>query len=222
MRIKRILSILLVILPISFAETSWSQPESYPCDTQLPSLKKTKNEIMENGGIWGLFEHTKILRHESSKAIQLDSKIQQLIWLLNYLCKTVNGVPLNELANYLTKNLKEKSKSQFRKELIILGKSEAEIDLWFDFHDLSIKNEIRKLNINSIGHSIQKSVLIINQYNQLAQEIEQSPNREQVQRVDNLYLKIEQLQSSDSYLALALKETSQVPRWDLDESTGGS
>ncbi len=172
--------------------------------------------------MWGLFERYKVLREESSKAIQLDSKIQQLVWLLGYLCDTVEGVPLNDLANYLAENLKEKSKPQFKKELIILGKSEAEIDIWFTFSDISLKNETRKLNVGTLRDSIQKSLPLIHKYKRLAEEIEQSPNKKQIERVGNLYQEIEQLESSDSYLAQALRETSQVPHWDIDESTGGS
>ena len=65
--------------------------------------------------MWGLFELDKELRKESSKAMQLDSKIQQLVWLLDYLCNTAEGVPLNELATYLTKNLKRKKQTAVQK-----------------------------------------------------------------------------------------------------------
>lgn len=172
--------------------------------------------------MWALFENSKILQEKSSKAIQLDSKIQQLIWLLDYLCQTVEGVPLNELANYLAANLKEKSKSQFKKELMILGKTEEEIDLWFVFSDVSLKNETRKLDLETVYNSMQKSLLLLHQYKALANEVTQSPHEKQIQSVDNLYQNIEELESSDPYLAKALLETSQVPHWDIDESTGGS
>jgi hypothetical protein len=223
MRIKPVLFFLFcVYLHTVFIGTAWSQAPAQKCRSELSPLKKTKNTIIGEGGIWGLFERYKVLRGESSKAIQLDSKIQQLVWLLSYLCETVEGVPLNELAVYLTENLKEKSKPQFKKELIILGKSEAEIDIWFVFSDISLKNETRKLNVGTIYNSIQKALPLIHQYQRLAEEIEQSPNTNQIKTVNNLYQKIEQLESSDSYLAQALLETSQVPHWDIDESTGGS
>ena len=111
------------------------------------TVSTKKNQKCNHWRWWhvGSFEHNKVLQEKSSKAIQLDSKIQQLVWLLSYLCQTTEGVPLNELATYLTKNLKEKNKSQFKQELIILGKTEAEIDLWFVFSDVSIKNEDPKI-----------------------------------------------------------------------------
>lgn len=172
--------------------------------------------------MWAVFEGHKMLRMESSKSIQLDSKIQQLVWLLNYLCETIEGVPFNELASYLNENLKEKSKPQFKQELIILGKTEAEIDIWFTFSDISLKNKTRKLNAETIYNSIQKAAPLIQQYKRLTEEIEQSPNIKQIESVDKLYRVIDQLESSDSYIAQALLETSQVPHWDIDESTGGS
>lgn len=172
--------------------------------------------------MWGIFERHKALREKSNKAIQLDSKIQQLVWLLDYLCSTAEGVPLNELATYLTENLKEKSKPQFKKELIILGKSEAEIDLWFVFSEISLKNKTRKLNMETVYTSIQKALPLLLKYKALAKKVDQSPNEKQIGNVDALYQEIERLKSSDSYLAQALHETSQVPHWDVDESTGGS
>lgn len=202
--------------------TAWSQAPVPKCQEELSSLQKTKNSIIEEGGLWGLFERDQALRDKSSKAIQLDSKIQQLVWLLDYLCETAEGVPFNELATYLTDNLKTKSKADFRKELVILGKSEAEIDIWFTFSEVSLKNKSRKLNRAMIDTSIQKAHPLVNQYKRLAEDIEASPNTQQIESVDNLFHKIEQLESSDTYLAQALHETSQVPHWDIDESVGGS
>jgi hypothetical protein len=56
----------------------------------------------------------------------------------------------------------------------------------------------------------------------LTEKIEKSQSEDQIENVDNLYRIIEQLETSDSNLAQALLETSQVPHWDVDESTGGS
>ncbi len=223
MRIKPVLFIsFCVCLHTTLIGTAWSQTQTQKCHSELSPLKKTKNAIIEEGGMWGLFERYKVLREESSKAMQLDFKIQQLVWLLSYLCETVEGVPLNELANYLTENLKDKSKPQFKKELIILGKTETEIDIWFTFSDFSLENENRKLNAGVIHNSIQKALPLLIKYKLIAEQIEHSQDKNLIESVDNLYQEIEQLESSDSYLAQALLETSQVPHWDIDESAGGS
>ena len=223
MRIKSPLILLFCFyLHATFIETAWSQTQTQRCDEKLSALEKTKSAIIGEGVMWALFERYKLFREESSKAMQLDFKAQQLIWLLDYLCKTIEGVPYNELADYLAKNLKEKSKPQFKNELVILGKTESEIDIWFAFSDISLTNKTRKLDIETIYISIQKAAPLIRQYKRLTEEIEQSQSTQQIEDVDNLYQEIEQLESSDSYLAQAMLETSQVPHWDVDESTGGS
>jgi len=223
MRIAPILFFLFcVYLLTPLIGTAWSQTQTQKCHDELSPLKKTKNAIIGDGGMWGVFERYKVLRDQSSKAMQLDSKIQELVWLLDYLCETIEGVPLNELATYLTESLKEKSKNQFKKELIILGKTETEIDIWFTFSDISLKNKTRKLNAETIGHSIRKALPLIHQYQRLAEGVGLSPDTKQIENVDNLYREIELLETSDSYLAQARLETSQVPHWDIDESTGGS
>ena len=223
MRNKSVLFLLVcVCLQMISIGTAWSETQSQKCHQQLSPLEKTKSAIIGEGGMWALFERYKIFREKSSQATQLDSKIQQLVWLLDYLCETVEGVPFNELANYLAENLKEKSKPQFKKELVILGKTEAEIDIWFVFSDISLKNKTRKLNTETIYNSIKKAAPLVQQYKRLTEDIEKSQSAKQVENVDNLYRAIEQLESSDSYLAQALLETSQVPHWDVDESTGGS
>jgi hypothetical protein len=223
MPIKSVLFLFLCAhFVIIFAGTARGQTSVQKCGDQLSPLTKIKEAIIGDGGMWGIFERHKALRNQSNKAIQLDSKVQQLVWLLDYLCTTTDGVPLNELATYLNENLKEKSKPLFKKELMVLGKSEAEIDLWFVFSEIALKNKNRKLNIETIYTSIQKAHPLLQKYKTLAEEVDQSPNEQQIENVDTLYQEIEQLESTDSYLAQALHETSQVPHWDIDESTGGS
>lgn len=199
-----------------------SEAPANPCQSQLVPLTQTKNAVIENGGIWALFERFKLHRSSSGKAVQLDSKVQQLVWLLDYLCETMDGVPLNDLATYVTENLKEKGKEEFKAELIILGKTLTEIDIWFAFADISLRNEHRKLNPAILRHSFKQALPLMLQYQALAEEVEQSPNTSQIENVDKLYRKIDQLEASDAYLIQALTETSQVPYWDIDESAGGS
>ncbi len=223
MRIKPVFFIIVsVCFQVAFSATGWGQSSIKQCRHQLSPLEKTKNAVIESGGMWALFERSKNLRAMSSKAVQLDSKVQQLVWLLDYLCATLKGVPLNDLATYVTQSLKEKSKTEFKKELLILGKSESEIKIWFAFSDISLNNEHRKLKGETIYQSIQKALPLLHKYQALAEKVKQSPEKSHLQSVDDLYREIVQLGSSDPYLAQALLETSQVPHWDIDESTGGS
>ncbi len=70
------------------------------------------------------------------KAVQLDSRINKVFFLLNYLCKTRNGIPFNDLATYISRSIAEKGEPAFKAELIIFGKTSKQIKGWFIFLNL--------------------------------------------------------------------------------------
>ena len=82
---------LFVCLQIMGIGTAWGHSPAQKCRTQLSPLVKTNNAINEDGDMWARFERDALLRLDSSKAMQLDSKVQQLVWkvtcvtLLRYL-----------------------------------------------------------------------------------------------------------------------------------------
>ena len=73
--------------------------------------------------------------------IDLDRKINSIIFHLKYLCDTLNGIPMNEVARYVRDGIEKKGENGFRKELIDLGKPKTEIDIWFKFTRFSLKNK---------------------------------------------------------------------------------
>ena len=130
---------------------------------------------------------------------------------------------MNEVARYVRDGINEYGEDNFRKELMILGKNEAEIKIWFEFTDFSLKNEERSLNLNTIFQSITNSAPFINLYVALAQKI----NRQEiddsiVKNVSELSSKIELFFETDSYMNQALTENKNIPYVDINESTGGS
>ena len=130
---------------------------------------------------------------------------------------------MNEVARYVRDGINEYGEDNFRKELIILGKNEAEIKIWFEFTDFSLKNEKRSLNLNTIFQSITNSAPFINLYAALAQKINQREIDDSiVKNVSELSSKIELLFKTDSYMNQALTENKNIPYVDINESTGGS
>lgn len=192
------------------------------CLKNLSSLKKKQDFVNQLGGFWGLFEQSPVLRDHSSKAFQLDSKINELIWIGNYLCETLEGVPPNGLARYINQHIKAKGKKQFRKELRALGISHGEIDEWFKFSDFTFETMNRKLDADSVNQSIDNAENYLDRYKELAEKIKASPSEEHLQRALELTRDINTLETEDANLALGLWETHQVPRWDFDGSVGGS
>ena len=81
---------------------------------QVLLLEKQKDDSLEGDGLWSLFEKSPVLRGHSIQAIKLDGIINETIVNLKYLCETANGVPLNELAVYVSQNIRKKGENEFR------------------------------------------------------------------------------------------------------------
>ena len=149
--------------------------------------------------------------------------VNSIIFHLEYLCDTLNGIPMNEVARYVRDGIQNKGKVGFTKELIILGKSESEIDIWFEFTRFSLKNNKRSLNLEFIFNSIKKSIPHINTYVSLAAKIDRNEIDETIpKQVAALAHKLDKLFENDKYLNKALVENANIPYVDINESTGGS
>ena len=193
------------------------------CHAQIKPLHLQRERVAQLDGMWGLFEKNRELQNNSVAAINLDRKVNSIIFHLEYLCETLNGIPMNEVARYVRDGINEYGEDNFRKELIILGKNEAEIKIWFEFTDFSLKNEERSLNLNTILQSITNSAPFINLYAALAQKINRREIDDSiVKNVSELSSKIELLFETDSYMNQALTENKNIPYVDINESTGGS
>ena len=173
--------------------------------------------------MWGYFERVPELRVHSVDAIQLDSRINKIIFALNHLCETKKGIPLNDLATYIAINLSKKGKKEFKSELLLLGKTPQQIKFWFDFYYYAQNHKSRTLNISKIRNALNQSTRFIERYNQLASGISQDePPKVILKKTQALNINIDKLLSQQPYLVQALDEISRVPYWDINESTGGS
>ena len=129
---------------VFFKDISYGNKEDIShCHAQIKPLHLQREQVAQLDGMWGLFEKNRELQGHSVIAINLDRKVNSIIFHLQYLCNTLNGIPMNEVARYVRDGIHKKGKEGFRKELIILGKSESEINIWFEFTRFSLKNENR-------------------------------------------------------------------------------
>jgi hypothetical protein len=198
------------------------------CHKNIIPLHMERERVAELDGIWGLFEKSSGLQGNSAIAIDLDKKINSIIFHLQYLCDTLHGIPMNEIARYVRDGIDAKGEESFHDELILLGKTEAEINIWFEFTRFSIKNKDRPLKLKSILKSINDSTHLIHTYASLGQKldrrkIEKSFKKISIKKeVKELSKNIENLFQSDSYLKQALTENARIPYYDINESSGGS
>ena len=220
LRTKNIFIFLQSILLTSFVSTVFASPS---CHELVAPLIKTNDSIALNGGLWGYFEKDPFLRKYSTQAIQLDSRINKVFFLLNYLCETKNGIPFNDLATYISRSIANKGEPAFKEELIILGKTSKQINSWFNFFMFAQSHRFRTLNLSTIQATINKAIPLINNYVSLEKNINQSNQSKVIlKNTGALRIKIDRFFLGDPYITQALDEISHVPYWDINESTGGS
>ena len=220
LRTKNIFMILQSILLTSFVSTVFASPS---CHELVAPLIKTNDSIALNGGLWGYFEKDPFLRKYSTQAVQLDSRINKVFFLLNYLCETKNGIPFNDLATYISRSIANKGEPAFKEELIILGKTSKQINNWFNFFMFAQSHRFRTLNSSTIRATINKAIPLINNYVSLEKNINQSIQSKVIlKNTGALRTKIDNFFLGDPYITQALDEISHVPYWDINESTGGS
>ena len=193
------------------------------CNESITQLLRSTDKIQLNGGLWENFEKDPILQKHSSQAIQLESRINKIFFTLNYLCKTKDGIPLNDLATYLSQSISEKGEAAFKEELINLGKTTQQIKNWFIFYKYAQNHRFRTLDSSLIQSTINRSIPLINNYTSMAKNINHAKSSESIfKKTLKLIDQIDAFLSSDLYINKALDEISHVPYWDINESTGGS
>jgi hypothetical protein len=211
--------LLLAISNITYANQS---PIS-KCHSQIVPLHQERDKVSQLDGIWGLFEKNGELQGNSVAAINLDRKINSIIFHLKYLCDTLNGIPMNEVARYVRDGIEKKGENGFRKELIDLGKPETEIDIWFEFTRFSLKNKERSLDLDSIVNSIKRAFPFVYSYVSIAEKIDNKKfDSSIIKNVKKLSSDIDIFFISDKFMNQALTENSNIPYVDINESSGGS
>ena len=221
---KGLILLTTLVLIITFKGITYgNKGDISGCHDQIKPLHLERERVAQLDGMWGLFEKNRELQSNSVIAINLDRKVNSIFFHLEYLCDTLNGIPMNEVARYVRDGINKYGEDSFRKELIILGKSEADITLWFKFTDFSLKNEERSLSLNTVFESIKNSAPFINSYVSLAKKINRHEFDDSiVKNASELSRKIELFFETDNYMNQALTENKNIPYVDINESSGGS
>ena len=192
------------------------------CLDKVKVLELKRNYAVSIGGMWGYFEKNFNLKKIPTEAIQIDSRINKLFFILSHICETQNGIPHTPLAIYLSKNISQKGEDQFKDELLVLGKTPEQINEWFDFYRYAESHASRTLLNSKIQKAIDQSTALIMRYVQLAKTI---PNENRLkdpsQKMKALVTDLDNLLTSQPYLRQALEETSHFLYWDISEGDLG-
>jgi hypothetical protein len=215
---------LILFIIFNLASSSWADPsEIFICHKQITPLKGLGEQVAELDGIWGLFQKSPELQDNSALSINLDKSVNSIIFHLEFLCDTVNGIPFDELSDYVSVSIAEKGEEKFKQELIILGKNEGQIKVWFEFSKFAVANRYRTLDLEKISRSIRLSHPLINSYLELAKRIDRKENiGTAIQEAKTLTGRIKKFFKTDPYISQAIHENAQIPYADWDENYGGS
>ena len=129
------------------------------CLKKVAALELKRDHAVTNGGIWGYFERNFTLNKIPAEALQVDSRINKIFFLLNHLCETQGGIPLTPLAIYVSKNISKKGEDKFKDELLVLGKTPQRIKEWFDFCEYSLSHASRILLHSEIQKAMDQLLL---------------------------------------------------------------
>lgn len=220
-RLLKITSLFLFILTLSSTTLIFANEKE--CLNEIDLLIKHKEKAQYDGGFWSLFEKSRELSSKSVVGLHLDKEVNQLISHLTHLCETLDGIPLNDLAMIIRDDLKLMSEEEYRKQLVILGKPNKEIDIWFKFYSFSLKHEHRTLDYPSVKETLNISKRLVSSYVKLYLDNQSKLNSEAFKiQVESLLDQISSFTKSNKNIVQAENELSQVPYWDIQESVGGS
>ena len=192
------------------------------CLDKVKELELKRNYAVSIGGMWGYFEKNFSLKKVPTEAIQIDSRINKLFFILNHLCETQNGIPLTPLAIYLSKNISKKGEDQFKNELLVLGKTPEQINEWFDFYRYAESHASRTLLNSKIQKAIDQSTALIMRYVKLTEaNPHEKRSKNPSQKIKVLVTDLDNLLTTQPYLSQALEETSHFLYWDISEGDLG-
>jgi hypothetical protein len=174
-------------------------------------LESKVEEIKGQGGIWGKFDQNYQVRNHATVTLKLDSKTMVLLVHLNYLCKTQNGVPLEEIAQILLPQLKAKGKQTLMEDLINLGHFEEEAEKLIAYVRFAESNLNRKLEFDRTIKTINESQTFINRLVEIFEKIGEVESEKVMSNSKVLINDIEKFIATNSYLVLADKEKSEIP-----------
>jgi hypothetical protein len=185
--------------------------EAQSCARLLHTVESRVGEAKGQGGIWGAFDQNYQIPNHGKVTLKLDSKITTLIVRLQHLCRTQNGVPLEEIAQILLPRLKATGEKKVMEDLMNLGHFRQEAEKLISYVKYAENNLYRKLELNQITKTIKESQLFANSFVNIFKKIGEVESEEIMTDSKVLIGDIEKFLATNPYLVLADKETAKIP-----------
>ncbi len=199
------------------SEVKGSVKDTASCLAVLKPLDTQRTTVQKAGGMWGAYERSAEVRVRSNKGMQIDSRINKLIFALGHLCKTAKGLPQNNIARVISNKVSANGKEAVTQEFLDLGKAPKDIELWLEYADYWQKNEKRDLDYKTIEGLMAQSVPLIDLYEELTQRTVDATSKQSFLSDSVTLLEtMKKLSSTDDYIVLALNEEKDAPYENLD------
>ncbi len=219
MKLHKPLSLLIqVIVTVPLLLGTAQARSNNACDQLTHPLHTKVNNVKDRGGMWDRYEKSRQLREHSSLALKVDSKVVSLMFTLNYLCSTQEGIPYNDVAQYIVPQVKEIGEESFIKKHVALGHSLKDVTDWVNYGRFSVKHLNRKLDMGQIKKTVEQVKVPVDRYVELFQKV-QAP-KAVIADTKALIADIEKLKEADPYLKQADYENGQVPHSSILSNTG--
>lgn len=183
------------------------------CYSFFRPLENTALEIKTRGGTWGLFEKREIFRKYAIVGLHVDSKITALIFTINYLCESQEGIPMNEVAGQVVPMLEERGLEGFIEHYLTLAHELGEIKSWAKYADYFKANHKRKLDFEQTKNTIEKAGEFFDRYKALSRKLKTTNDIEGIAKDGRAFIEdIMRFNEVDPLLKQANFENSKIPQ----------
>ena len=213
MKFLKVLLILqtLMITPLLLNSSEANNVQA--CYSMFRSLENLALKIKGHGGTWELFEKREIFRKHAIVGLHVDSKITALIFTINYLCESQEGMPVNEVAGQVVPMMEQKGPDGFIEYYLDLAHELEEIKGWAKYADYFKANHKRILDIGETKTTIENAQQYFDRYKALATKLKMTNNVEEIAKDGKALIEdIIKFNTTDPLLKQANFENSQIPQ----------
>ncbi len=218
MKLHKSLSLSIQIILIGSCLLGTAQARENACNILANPLHSQVNGVKDRGGMWARYEKSRHLTKHSARALKVDSKVIGLMFTLDYLCSTLNGIPYNDVAEYIVPQVKEMGEEGFINKHVDLGHSMKDVTDWVNYGRFSEKNLNRKLDMDQIKKTIENARSPVERYVVLFKKTQKPEDA--LAETNSLIADIKKLHATDPYLKQADFENGQVPHSSILSNTG--
>jgi len=211
MKVKYLVLAILATGILLILRSAVGTANALPCAALLHPLENKVGTIKDRGGIWGMFDKNYKVRNHATVTLKLDSKINVLIFRLQHLCATQNGVPFDEIAQVLVPQLKAKGEQAVMEYLINIGHVVEEAEKLIAYARFAESNLNRKLEPDRINKTIKETQPFVNRLVELSKKIGETDSKKLMTDSKVLIRDVEEFLATAPYLVRAHKETEEVP-----------